>query len=288
MLTRRCNSNCPGCGVIKYPYYEMSTYDCMRTLDVLRNSNIEFVSLYGGEPTLRDDLPEIVSYANDSNLNYSIITNSIRLLREDYFYDKLLKVKPKSITCSVGMHNDGLQLLEKLSNDNEYDGELVATLMIHKGTVDKIPGIISKLSSMEIKSLLFFLHTGNGSNWHYRGSINNVFYQINQNDISNLVGILLKDYDKFKILNSRSYIESWKKYGIKLNWKCSGLTSLHINSDGKLSVCQDKPPLNYSIFDLPGAEEEIIAICNEQAKNCSGCFYDCYYEHDNKERLCQK
>ena len=90
LLTRKCNLRCSYCRITRnykkpneYPmlnHYinnEISTTDVILFLSKLKCHNPEvFVIFYGGEPLLREDLPEIINYCNDSQINYTIITNN--------------------------------------------------------------------------------------------------------------------------------------------------------------------------------------------------------------------
>jgi len=285
MLTRRCNMTCPGCGVIKHFYPELTTAQWKKTFTILKKLGIKFVQIYGGEPTIRNDLSDIIRHCNNIALPYTVVTNSKRLLWENDYYDKFISAEPISITCSIGMHSLGNELIFKLLNERRFHGEITATIMITAKTIYKVRAWVSYLSRMRIGAILFFLHIGNET-WNYRGPVENeAEYILTQTQVDELAKWLLHNYNSLYIRNSRRYIEAWGKYAIKQDWKCSGLTSLQVNCDGKLSVCQDKAPLDYSVFDLASKQETIIAACNEQARNCPGCFYDCYFEHDNLSRL---
>ncbi|MBR4768116.1 MAG: radical SAM protein, partial [Lachnospiraceae bacterium] len=78
-----CNQKCVHCyaaGQIHAEEPELSTEDWKKILDKCRSAGIPQVTFTGGEPTLRDDLPELISHARwfVSRLN----TNGIRLTKE--------------------------------------------------------------------------------------------------------------------------------------------------------------------------------------------------------------
>lgn len=63
---RRCNQNCLFCYAEKEPMgtaSELSTEEWKRILDTLRDSRVPMVTFTGGEPTMREDLPELVEHA---------------------------------------------------------------------------------------------------------------------------------------------------------------------------------------------------------------------------------
>jgi len=87
-LTLKCNLGCPICYVNANiaRYNEISVDFIKNKVKQLENTR---VMLFGGEPTLREDLPEIIKIVKDSG-NYPILfTNGIKFT--DYNYLKKLK-----------------------------------------------------------------------------------------------------------------------------------------------------------------------------------------------------
>ncbi len=79
-VTLRCNDSCEYCSIWpneNYQAYEEKPAD----LAPLRQAGIKFLNILGGEPLLRDDLPEILGRAVSLGLETSLITNGI-LYRE--------------------------------------------------------------------------------------------------------------------------------------------------------------------------------------------------------------
>lgn len=78
-----CNQKCVHCYAAGQPEAEeaeLSTEDWMKILDKLRKIGVPQVTFTGGEPTMREDLPELIAYGRwfVSRLN----TNGIRLTKE--------------------------------------------------------------------------------------------------------------------------------------------------------------------------------------------------------------
>jgi radical SAM protein with 4Fe4S-binding SPASM domain len=81
-LTYRCNLRCKfcyaacGCRSEQSPEREMTTDEATRILDTIaRRAKVPSVSFTGGEPTLRQDLPQLIAYARSLNLRANLITN---------------------------------------------------------------------------------------------------------------------------------------------------------------------------------------------------------------------
>lgn len=91
-VTRRCNLRCRFCfangGTTKVDPSTEELKEAIR--DLVRQCGQPLLQLSGGEPTLRDDLPELVRFAKESGCSYvQLNTNGIRLA-EDPAYAKML------------------------------------------------------------------------------------------------------------------------------------------------------------------------------------------------------
>ncbi len=83
VLTYRCNNRCPHCYVGREkPFPEMNTGDWKQVLQKLWDIGIPHITFTGGEPTLRDDLEELISFAEEIGLVTGLITNGRLLERE--------------------------------------------------------------------------------------------------------------------------------------------------------------------------------------------------------------
>ena len=82
-LTDRCNMNCLHCASNRDPRPELSTDQWCKIIENLetglrgigrRGTYVWF----GGEPTLRDDISDIMKYCGDRGYNHAIITNGVK------------------------------------------------------------------------------------------------------------------------------------------------------------------------------------------------------------------
>lgn len=79
-LTYRCDNDCPHCYVERpRDYPEMDTSSWKKAIDLLWDAGIPHVVFTGGEATMRDDLLELVEYAEDVGLITGLLTNGRRL-----------------------------------------------------------------------------------------------------------------------------------------------------------------------------------------------------------------
>lgn len=88
-LTYRCNNRCTFCyadaprRASAVP--EMSTAQVKRVIDrICDEAHCPTLSFTGGEPTLRDDLPELIAYAASKRMRVNLITNGVKLADAAY------------------------------------------------------------------------------------------------------------------------------------------------------------------------------------------------------------
>jgi MoaA/NifB/PqqE/SkfB family radical SAM enzyme len=74
-LLNRCNQACPMCEVHGGPDVALSLDDLRRAVRALRHAGVRVVELSGGEPFLRDDLPDVVRLLDGARMLYTFNTN---------------------------------------------------------------------------------------------------------------------------------------------------------------------------------------------------------------------
>jgi MoaA/NifB/PqqE/SkfB family radical SAM enzyme len=312
-LTRKCNIKCRGCNVINFDSsYEMTTLQWCKAFDIMKQYKVGFVVLFGGEPTLRDDLPELVTHLNQIDMPHTIITNGIKLLANEKYYDKLLAAKPYGISTSVNAidayklhYGDerksevGVKLLMKLKKDYS-DMDLVANMAVTAQNISALPKMVMFFSKQKIWSILSFFHVRpqkESMYWWYRGPITEdnrklVFQDSDYADVKRVSEWFVRHYDELLLHNQKSYFEVWPNFGISQDWHCSVWACPAVNPDGSLMACIDRPLSKpFTIFDIPTKGQEILQNFQETIDNCSaGCFWDHMYEtnkfaKENKENL---
>jgi sulfatase maturation enzyme AslB (radical SAM superfamily) len=138
-LTNRCNQDCPICianiAGMGFKFEPPIEYfdQLLRYLAALTPK--PSVKLFGGEPTLRKDLIEIVNRARGMGLSTSIVTNGLRL--EDEAYCKELLATGAKIVLSFDGRDP--KVYQTLRNDAKiYDRKLKALENIRKHRRSKI------------------------------------------------------------------------------------------------------------------------------------------------------
>jgi len=183
ICTRKCNLRCEYCRIVKnykgipeeYPdmkYYannEMSTDYIIESLKKLKLHNPNMFHIwYGGEPTLRSDLKDIINYCNSENIHYTIITNNSEhiqpdieflLLNTDYITGLTSSVDP--IIFSKEERGDIIKKstegLKKLVYYKDIIKDLVAEITVDSNTLKYLYPLVEELSSHNISSSITFI-----------------------------------------------------------------------------------------------------------------------------------
>ena len=104
-LTYRCNNDCAHCyNARPRSYPELTTTQWKQALDRMWELGIPHVVFTGGEPTLRNDLPELVAHAEANGQITGLNTNGRRLQDASYLQE-LVKAGLDHVQITLESHN---------------------------------------------------------------------------------------------------------------------------------------------------------------------------------------
>jgi len=104
-LTYRCNDNCSHCyNARPRDYPEISTTEWKQIIDKTWELGIPHIVFTGGEPTLRDDLPELIAHA-EANGQITGINSNARRLSDLKFVQTLVAAGLDHIQITVESHD---------------------------------------------------------------------------------------------------------------------------------------------------------------------------------------
>lgn len=100
-VTYRCNSDCVMCDLVsRHKTPEMSCEQIKRLIDEMVNIGTSGIGFTGGEPLLRDDIFELITYVKQQGIPVTLNTNGI-LLNNDQIRTKLCQAAPTNINISL-------------------------------------------------------------------------------------------------------------------------------------------------------------------------------------------
>jgi sulfatase maturation enzyme AslB (radical SAM superfamily) len=103
-LTFRCQNNCVHCYAGgPHSTSELTTLQWKQVIDKLKQIGIFIATFTGGEPTLREDLPELLKYAQDTGIVTGLITNG-RSLKDKKYLEPLEKAGLDFVQITLESH----------------------------------------------------------------------------------------------------------------------------------------------------------------------------------------
>lgn len=151
-LTHRCNYQCQSCYVDDTVNREMTTADVKSLINEMAEIKVFQLAIGGGEPFVRNDLVEIVSYANLSGIVPNITTNGSLITSK---IAKELSGNVGQIQISVNGHNR--ELHEMARQNGSFNAVLKAMEIIRE---QRIPFgmnvLLCKNNFKEIENIIEF------------------------------------------------------------------------------------------------------------------------------------
>jgi radical SAM protein with 4Fe4S-binding SPASM domain len=155
-LTYRCNNKCRFCYAFS-PYREsgeMTTEEVKHVIDIIvDDAHVPSLSFTGGEPTLREDLFELISYGRSKGLRVNLITNGIRC-HDKEFVGRLVEAGLNSAQVSiegpdaethdyiVGIPGAFVKTVQGIKNLRETDIYTHCNTTICRPNLDKLEALV--------------------------------------------------------------------------------------------------------------------------------------------------
>jgi len=129
---------------------QLTTDEWKTILDKAWQVGIPHIIFTGGEPTLRDDLPDLISHTEANGQVSGLLTDGVRLAQPDYL-DAILKTGLDHIV--LNLQPDNLQVAAALKNTLSADIHLTVHLTLRPENVARLSWTVEKLAQMGIGSL---------------------------------------------------------------------------------------------------------------------------------------
>jgi len=145
-LTFRCQFDCKYCGIALYPdnLDELSFRSWLKVIDQLSELGVFRIEFTGGEPTIRNDLENLIGYAHEKGFITVLSTNGWGLDEK-----RLIQMKKSGLNClCVSLDGVGKKMHEEASNK---DGSfLQAVKVINLCRKNHIKCIVSTILTRDI------------------------------------------------------------------------------------------------------------------------------------------
>ncbi len=294
-FTRNCNMKCAYCKTarIPNPKKDLPVEDWYNIIDLLHDWGLRHLTIYGGEPTLRDDLPDLLKHCVRRRMLTHIVTNG-KLLTEEYLSD----LSYDYFLLGVSIDN----LIPTNSSEKIYDENVINLLKEHKQkfpdrigyciniivTKENIHNLVATIRKINENLNTAFsidpVHSAPHPNhpFLYRDYCSDLVLSINDLQwLAKIISAMKKQ--EIRIWGTNNYYSTmidWFKG--KYEWECDvGDLYFSINNDGTMMVCEETLT-NYKIWDMEhlSSKERHRKIKKFKLPGCQ-CVKPCYFMPSN-------
>ena len=180
-LTKRCNLRCPHCYIEAGAKAEgariedeLTTDECLATIDDMKALGTEMLILTGGEPLLRKDIFDIASYASSQGMWVVMGTNGV--LINEPVAQKMVECGVKGVGISIDSTNPEVHntfrggpdawehSVRALRTCRDYGLEVLVQTTVMEMNYDEIPAMLEFARDQGAWSfnLYFLIQTGRG------------------------------------------------------------------------------------------------------------------------------
>lgn len=156
-VTKSCNLSCPYCFARGGESDDLPAFDdlCRAIADIAVKGGGPLIQLSGGEPTIRDDLPELVKYVHEAGCRYAQInTNGIRLAWDEEYVKKLADAGLDIVFMQYDGNDD--EIYRKLRGRDLLDTKLKAIENCDRYGigVTLVPTVVRGINDHELGSIV--------------------------------------------------------------------------------------------------------------------------------------
>lgn len=254
---------------------------------------IKTVKILGGEPTVKNWLPELLKFASTTSVKTALLSNSC-------FDEETQKRIADSLPWGYFASIDSLEDLEDDESRKSVSGYvmlkrfkktniplLAANVVINKKNMSNIPTIVKRLSDEGFwVNLCTIQHTKDKR--EFSGEVDYALTREDAGPMYSLTQILLEmKRSGYKISVPESYIRGMATYGVDCDWQCKRPSQLRIDSDGGIMLCNEyrtKLADNYNIlrmtYDRYSEMWDQWHVAREYV-DCDGCYWSCFQQAED-------
>ncbi|MBQ6360798.1 MAG: radical SAM protein [Lachnospiraceae bacterium] len=156
-VTERCNMNCAFCFAPSRSREDPSAGQVKAWILDLTVPGKTFLQLSGGEPTLRDDLPEIIRFAKTAGCKYvQVNTNGLRLAQDEAYVKELAEAGLDIVFLSFDGVNEDVYLKLRRRPMMEIKKKAIENCGKYGIGVTLVPVIVPGVNEQEIGEILRF------------------------------------------------------------------------------------------------------------------------------------
>jgi MoaA/NifB/PqqE/SkfB family radical SAM enzyme len=281
-LTYRCNASCAMCAFWRQKATEeeeLTTAEVCRGLDRVSAGGCHSVNFTGGEPTLRDDLEDIVAHASQRGIWTSMVSNGSLLTR-----DRIRSLRHAGL-CNLFVSLDSLDPLVHDSQrgiDGLHGRVLRVASVLSEEFVGshRTAGFMCVVTAQNEHDMLRIARFTDSLGlyltvqpYHHRVLVDDGGDRLAPRRSAAAARALLEAKDSLpSVFNSRGYLRTMAVESATASLGChAGHKYFSIDPYGALHPCVDLPPAGNVLSD------PLSVLCSPPAReavaSCQGCWY---------------
>jgi len=299
LITRRCDLKCSYCRIIDDTSLkgrpELTTEQLIDAVKLFAEQwpGAPMI-VYGGEPTIRDDLPELIRAGRDYGVKLPVISNSLRVMRDKEYRERLIAAGLDNWSVSFdGLHREHfVDLASGVKSDKGINAllmfrdqyglrDLVACVTVTKWNIESLPTILRFLTGEGIHGIFTPLHIGGPGYEYGQGHREDMPSQEQLDEISPQMYEMVKS-GRFLCSNDAAWFNVWPEHFLLQDWMCNDKGLITIDADGSLKYCVDIPFREEDtmfIWELATEEgQKKFLDVIQKGPSCHGCLWNPAYE----------
>ena len=312
-ITHRCNLRCRMCGVWKTgnKETELNTEQIEQMADNLQILGTQVISIGGGEPLIREDLPQVVRFFLDRGISVRVLSNGVV-----NNYDHLQKVVDAGVnnfSISLDTLNPQIQN-DIIGRDDAFDRVMetfafLSPILKEKGGLGLINTVVSSANLDQLEEILSFaekigfyvsfipleIHQFSGKVLGCTETMQDLAYTESDKQKAGMIFEKLISLKKAgrPIFNSSTFLRNAGNYmsGKDFSWDCrAGILYFSVSPEGNFSICHRYLGYTRKGNDLSVISPDFIdTIKSEKYRNnakeinrsCKACLRPCWAEISN-------
>jgi len=291
-VTYKCQCNCAHCSAgrhLRNDLNELSTKEAKALIDQSQNLGVALIAFTGGEPLLRDDIYELISYVDKSKALPILFTNGLLLTEENI--EKLVNAGLYSLFVSIdspfpdeherlrgvkGIFESAVQGIKTMQEKGGFVG--ISSYATRSGTQKKIyKKLYSFAKELGVKNLILFdaIPTGNKLK-----NTSEMLTPVQHEEIRKFSSYVFK-HRMVPQFNSQSWQNSIEGYIGGIGCLAVNL-QFYVSAYGEVSPCDFTPLTFGNVRNKPIKEIWNKMVYHPAYKIRSPC---CRMQHPNFRRL---
>ena len=299
-VTSRCNLRCRACTIWRRQENELTCDEVGELAAMVARLGCVQVSLGGGEPSLRPDLPEILGHFRSRRIRTRVLTNGVAMtppigealvragMREVSFSLDSLEPDVSDDLDNVGStYHQRIRNLLALARALPRRGVLpVLNTVVTRRNLDELIDIVDFAGELGFHVSLIPVHVaGTAEHRFYSDDDQLQFRPADEPRLRDVYDRVLRARSRgARIINSTAFLERSPDYllGRPVDWPCrAGEQFLSVSPDGSASPChafEGDRGIPFRQLEATMGSEDYRAVVRQRVASCEGCFRPCWAE----------